>query len=409
MKIMQVNAVYPTGSTGKIVKDIHTYLMECGHDSIVCYGRGDKVKEINVRKIAPELIMKMQSLRSKITGFAYSGCVYSTKTLVKIVKEENPDIVHLHCINSYMVNIYKLLDFLKQQKIKTVLTLHAEFMHTAGCGYALDCEKWRTGCGKCPQKGDGRPSSKIFDRSAEEWKLMQKAFKDFKDIEIACVSEWLFARAKQSPFFTDKNMRVVFNGTDTNSIFVPTKDTNEIKEKLGIRDGKIVLHVTPNFNNPIKGGEYVIKLADSMKDQNVRFLVVGFNGSKSTLPSNVIALERTNNQKELAAYYSIADLTLLTSKKETFSMICAESLACGTPVVGFEAGAPETIALKEYSEFVKQGDVEGLRNLVLKWLDYKETKGDKISKAASEAYSKLKMATSYVEIYERLSQGGIEK
>ncbi|MDF2522783.1 MAG: hypothetical protein K0R31_424, partial [Clostridiales bacterium] len=135
MKIIQINAVYPIGSTGKIVHDIHTHLLENGYESVVCYGRGKVLDEQYVYKIAPELIMKMQSLWSKITGYAYAGCYISTKNLINIIKSERPDIVHLHCINSYTVNIYKLLDFLKVNNIPTVLTLHAEFMHTAGCGY----------------------------------------------------------------------------------------------------------------------------------------------------------------------------------------------------------------------------------------------------------------------------------
>lgn len=401
MKIMQINAVYPTGSTGKIVKDIHTQLLKNGHESIVCYGRGVKVTEQNVYKIAPELIMKMQSLRSKITGYAYAGCIYSTSILINTIKKEKPDVVHLHCINAYMVNIYKLLEYLKHNNIPTVLTLHAEFMYTAGCGHALECNKWKTGCGPCPQKGTGRPSSKIFDRSEEEWKMMKKSFEGFDNIVIASVSNWLHDKAKQSPFFMNKQMQVVLNGIDTENVFKPT-DATELKKKFNITDEKVVLHVTASFTNPIKGGKHVISLAERLKGENIRIIIVGFNGDKSILPTNVIAVPHTRNQKELAAFYSMADITLLTSLKETFSMICAESLCCGTPIVGFEAGAPETISLKEYSEFVRQGDIDALKAAVEKWINDNRWNRNDIAEVAANYYSKRTMASSYIRIYEDL-------
>lgn len=396
MRIMQINAVYPTGSTGKIVKDIHTQLLESGHESIICYGRGDKIKEENVYKTAPELIMKMQSLRSKITGYAYAGCLYSTFTLINIIKKEKPDIVHLHCINAFMVNIYKLLNFLKNNNIKTVLTLHAEFMYTAGPGHALDCDDWKTGYGKNPQKGL-RPSSKIFDRSVEEWQMMKKAFDGFESIVITSVSKWLHDRAKQSPFFTEKSMNVVLNGVDTN-IFKPT-DSSDLKKRYKISKEKIVLHVTPNFNDPLKGGKYVIELAKQLQNKNILFFIVGFNGDTSKLPSNIVPVSHTNNQVELAKYYSMSDLTLLTSARETFSMVCAESLSCGTPVVGFKAGAPETISLKEYSEFVKYGDVTLLKDAVEKWLEIKEEQSKDIRTKATRLYSKEIMYENYLNVY----------
>jgi len=400
MKIMQINAVYPNGSTGKIVKDIHMHLLESGNESIICFGRGRKLKEPYVYKTSPELIMKMQSLRSKLTGYAYNGCFISTWKLIKKIRKEKPDIVHLHCINAYTVNIYRLLNYLKNINLPTVLTLHAEFMHTAGCGHALECDKWKTGCGNCPQAGLGRPSSKIFDRSAEEWKLMANAFDGFNNLVIAPVSGWLYQRAKQSPFLKDKSFVVVQNGLDTVNTFRPI-DYNEIKKKHGLESEKVILHVTPNFLAPIKGGKYVIELANRLLQDNIKIIIVGYRGDKNSLPPNVIPVVHTQNQIELAAYYSMADLTLLTSMKETFSMICAESLACGTPIVGFEAGAPETISIYKYSEFVEQGNIDALENAVRQWLYSNNNLRSEISLEASKVYSKKLMYEKYENIYSR--------
>ena len=130
MKILQVNVVYKKGSTGKIVYDIHKRLQEKNVESVVCYGRGQKIDDDNVYKTSSEILAKSNALKSRITGLQYNGSFIATKTLIDIIREEAPNIVHLHCINGYFVNIYELLEYLKNNDIKTVLTLHAEFMYT---------------------------------------------------------------------------------------------------------------------------------------------------------------------------------------------------------------------------------------------------------------------------------------
>ena len=112
---------------------------------------------------------------------------------------------------------------------------------------------------------------------------------------------------------------------------------------------------------------------------------------------------RVNDQKKLAEFYSMADITLLTSKRETFSMICAESLACGTPIAGFKAGAPEVIAIEEFSDFVEYGSLDALENAVEKRL-YAE-KSDEIEFKAKEKYSREGMIDNYIKLYEELMKG----
>lgn len=399
MKVMQINVVYKKGSTGKIVYDIHNQLIRNNYESVIYYGRGGVVQEENVYKVCHEIIMKAQSLRSRITGYAYSGCYLSTKNLIKAIVKERPDVVHLHCLNGYFVNIYKLLEFLKQNKIKTVLTLHAEFMYTAGCGHSLDCEKWKTGCGHCPEINKERPKTWIFDRSEQEWRMMKKAYNSFDNIIIVSVSDWLYNRAIQSPFFKDKKITVIYNGIDTTNIFKPT-DYSQLKKKHGLTNEKVILHVTPNFQSPIKGGQHVLELAERFKKDNIKIIIVGVKSDIDCLPKNIIPVKHTQDQIELASYYSMADLTILTSKRETFSMVCAESLSCGTPVVGFQAGAPETIAIKEYSEFVRQGDIDALEKSIRNWLNKKGDLGNSISKDASIIYSKENMFEKYRNLYE---------
>lgn len=404
MKVMQINCVYKYGSTGKIVYDLHTELIKNKIDSIVCYGRGKKICELNVHKVCTEWYSKLNNALSHITGIMYGGCILSTYRLIKIIKQEEPDIVHLQCINGYFVNIYKLVEWLKINNIATVLTLHAEFMFTGGCGYAIDCNQWKdnNGCGylSCP-RWRSETRSAFFDRTNVMWKNMRNCFAEFKNLTVVSVSPWLEERAKKSIIFKDKYNISILNGINT-KIF-HSYETLGLKNELGIKNKQVIFHVTAKFSqnkNHLKGGYYILELARKIKNENIVILVAGSYENIDNLPENIILLGSVTDQVKLAKYYSMADVTVLTSARETFSMVTSESLCCGTPLVGFFAGGPESIAIKEYSTFVKYGDTEALKNAVLKWI--KQGKKKAIEEIAHIKYSKQSMADNYIKCYNKL-------
>lgn len=400
MKILQVNSVYKKGSTGKIMFDLHSNLQDKDILSVVCYGRGQKIKEKNVYKTSSEIISKINNVFSRVTGIMYGGNFLATNKLISIIKKEKPDIVHLQCINGYFVNIYRLVTFLKMNNVKTILTLHAEFIYTANCGYSLDCINWKTGCGNCASFKKVTKSM-LFDRTAKSFYKMKKAFKGFDDnLIVTSVSPWLMERAKQSPILSNKKHCVVFNGVNI-GIF-KTHDTSELRKQHNLTDEKIIFHATPMFDattDHIKGGEYVVELAKRLSSENATIIIAGKYNANMRYPDNMIFLGNVSDQTLLAKYYSLADVTLLTSKKETFSMICAESFCCGTPVVGFKAGAPEQISLKNHSVFVDFGDVDSLekilRNTPISNMQNKED----IMLVAHDVYSKERMARNYLNVY----------
>lgn len=403
MKILQINNLYGTGSTGKITECIHESLLNDNYESIVIYGRGKKIKQKGIYKVGNELYSKFNHFICNITGLMYGFCFFNTNKIISIIKKENPDVVHLQCINGYFVNIYRLLIFLKKSNIKTVLTLHAEFMYTGNCGHALECDNWLTGCGKCPRLKK-ETGSYFFDNTRLSWKKMNNAFKNFdKNLTIVSVSPWLMERAKMSPILKDKHHEVILNGLDTD-IFHYYQDSKLLKKELNIENKKIIFHATPSFDNDansLKGGYYVLKLAKMfLNNDDVIFVVAGPHLSNLIVPKNVILLGKITDQKYLARLYSMSDVTVLTSKRETFSMIVAESLCCGTPIVGFKAGAPELIAINEYSDFVEYGDVYKLYTDAYQYLNTSVEK-NVISSKAFEKYEKRIMYMKYEKLYEK--------
>ena len=399
MKVLQVNCVYKKGSTGKITHDLHRGLLDADMESIVCYGRGELINEPGVYKTCPEWYSKLNNAWSRVTGVMYGGCFFSSNKLIAIIKREKPDVVHLQCINGYFVNIYRLMNWLKKNHIKTVLTLHAEFMYTGGCGHSIECDQWSTreGCGHsgCP-RWHSETKSLFVDRTAAMWLKMKDAFDGFEELTVVSVSPWLMERAQRAPILAGKKHCVIYNGLDT-GVFHPY-DTSDLREKHHCMDKKAVFHATPYLSadpNHLKGGYYVLELAKQMPD--AVFIVAGEPEKGLQVPPNVVLLGRVASQELLARYYSMADVTLLTSKRETFSMVTAESLCCGTPVVGFKAGAPEQIAIPEYSRFVEYGDVVALRNQLGNFNP--SVLSSQISQSSIRLYSDETMVEEYISIY----------
>ena len=394
MKVLQINCVYNFGSTGKIVFDIHTTLKNKGIESVVCYGRGVKVKEENVYKVSTELGGKIHSVFSRLFGVDFGFSPLETAKTIRLIKKEKPDVVHLHCLNGHFINVYRLVEYLKKNKKETVLTLHAELMHTAGCEHSFECDKWKTGCYDC-SKIKGKISQYFRDDAKYCFNRMKRAFNGFEKLTVVGVSEWLTDRARQSPIFSDCCFETVHNGVDT-SVFKYTE--SDIREKLGIsKDEKLILHVTPNFGHPIKGGKYVLELADMMPEY--RFIIVGAGTENKHFPKNVITISHTSNKKELAELYSTADVTLLTSKRETFSMVVAESLCCGSPVVGFMAGGPESV-FKENADFCDYGDIKKLCDLLKSSVSNEHDK-NQISAKNITLYKKHTMIEQYINLYKK--------
>ena len=407
MKVLQVNCVYGKGSTGKITADLHKALLAQGVESIVCYGRGEKVDEPHVYKTCGELYSKMNNFLSRITGVMYGGCFFSTNRLINIIKKEKPDVVHLQCINGYFVNIYRLITWLKKSGIRTVLTLHAEFMHTANCGHAFACEKYKTGCGRCPRVKE-ETKTWFWDGTARSYRKMKKAFDGFDDqLMVTSVSPWLMERAKGAPILANKHHRVVMNGLETD-VFYP-RTVSALRGEYGLKNTKILFHATPTFTDEpahIKGGYYILKLAEMLKNEPVQIVVAGEPKAGMSGPSNVTLLGRVADQNRLAEWYSTADLTVIASSRETFSMICAESLCCGTPVVGFKAGGPESIALPRYSFFAEYGDADGLYRGVKAMLTQSVSAVD-VSAAAHAVYDKRQMGEAMLAIYREMMKGNV--
>lgn len=399
MKVIQINNVYGIGSTGKITKDLHTYLVNKGHESIVLYGRKKVQGDNQIKKVCPEWYAKLNNLRSRFDGVMYGGCYFSTKFIINIIKKEKPDIVHLQCINGYFCNIFKLLSFLKKYNIKTVLTLHAEFMYTSNCGYAGDCNQWIEGCKKCPRLNE-ETLSIFLDRTNYSWNKMHAIFEGWNDLTIVGCSNWIKNRALMSKGLRNTSALVIHNGIDNDKLFFPRLEQKQlIREKYGIKStNKIILFVAPAFSK-LKGFDYVVNLIKLCSDLPFTFLLVGDETDLAW--DNAIVFGKIKNQTELAKIYSCADAMIICSRNENYPTVCLEAISCGTPVVGFDIGGIKETISSGMGITVPIGDLFAMKSALIE-VTRKAPNNDDI-KNARYKHSFRRMSEDYLELYKQVT------
>ena len=361
MKILLIDVNCKKSSTGKIVYDIYSYLNEHGDEAAVCYGRGEKIDEKDIYKFGLDWETYLHAFLTRITGFTGCFSYFSTRRLIRFIEEFKPDVVHIHELHAYFVNIKPLIQYLKCRDIKTVMTLHCEFAYTGKCGQSMECEKWKKECKKCPRLND-YVGTLLFDHTNYMFRQKRELFEDYENLQIVAPSSWLADRAAKS-FLGKHQIRVIHNGVDT-SVFYP-RDAGMLRKQLGITDDeRVVLALAPNLMSEIKGGEYVLQLANKLKSEKIRFVLVGVDGEHKVKLPNVVFVGHINDSDTISQYYSAADAFVICSKRENYPTTCLEAQACGTPVYGFSAGGTEETFLQKDKHFVDYGDVEALTVLI---------------------------------------------
>ncbi len=270
-RVLLIDVNCKGSSTGKIVYDLYTNLRADGRTAAICYGRGENIEEENVYKFGLDWETNIHAGLSRITGYNGYFSYFSTKRLIKYIEKFNPDLIHIHELHAYFVNIKPLIEYIKAKNIPVVWTFHCEYMYTGKCGHAYECKNYQHECGDCPAV-KGYPKSLWFDKTRQMFEMKKNLLGNWK-FTIVTPSHWLADRVKTS-FLKNKDIVVIHNGIDTN-VFHPV-DASDLKKELKIPgDCKLVLAVAPNIMSESKGGKWVLKLAEKMKNENVFFVLVG--------------------------------------------------------------------------------------------------------------------------------------
>lgn len=399
MKVLQINTVCGTGSTGKITVDLYKILKKENYDCKISYGRGDipiTVDIIDTIKIGNEFDSYMHGLKTRVFDRHGFGSINSTKKFIKQIEEYNPDIVHLHNIHGYYINIEILFKYLKKTNRNIVWTLHDCWPFTGHCAYFdyVKCDRWKECCYDCSQKNI-YPASYILENSKQNYINKKELFTSLKNVTIVTPSMWLASLVKES-FLSKYPIKVINNGVDLD-LFKPTE--SNFREKYSLEKKFIILGVA-NVWEKRKGLEYFIELS-KLLDRRFKIVLVGIKDRKIyNIPDNILTIARTDNVRDLAGIYTSADIFLNPTLEDNFPTTNLESLACGTPVITFNTGGSIECVDNSNGYIVEKGDIESIVD-ILQNIDVNNYK-----KSNKPIYncdiSKENMVSEYLKLYNTL-------
>lgn len=349
-KVIQINSECGRGSTGKIAVSISKLLEQHGIENKVFYSGNHKSDYPNGVMISGKLSIRIHQLLSRIFGDQGFHSSFSTLRLIRKIKKMQPDVILLHNIHGYYINLSILFKFLKRYGRPVYWVLHDCWSFTGHCTHftIAGCDKWKTGCFACPQK-DKYPYSWFFDRSRYLYKKKKELFTSLSDLTIITPSQWLAEKVKDS-FLGKYPIKVINNGIDLD-VFKPTE--SDFREKHGLCDKKIILGVASVWSYA-KGLDVFVELAQRLDEDKYKIVLVGTDEkTDASLPGNILSIHRTQNQKELAQIYSAADVFVNSTREENYPTVNMEAIACGTPVITFNTGGCAEIVGSGCGEIIR--------------------------------------------------------
>ncbi len=355
-KLFSIKCVGTHGGAG-MAEYIGQTAIENGWDSYIAYARNILPTKSHFIQIGSKWDIYEHILETRLFdnhGFASRS---ATRDLINKIDEIKPDIIHLHNLHGYYINIEILFNFLDSANIPIVWTMHDCWMFTGHCAHFVDanCSKWKSHCEKC-QNSKRYPESWFIDRSFSMFEKKRELFNKPRRMVLVPVSKWI-ADFLPYTFMSKYPVKLIYNGVDLQT-FRPSKeeDVNLLKEKFKIKGKFIVLGVAHTWTDG-KGWSDFLKMS-SMVDDGVVFVMIGLSKKQiKGLPHNIIGIERTNDIKQMADFYTAADVLWNPTYADTFPTTNLEALACGTPCVVYETGGcPESV--DENTGFVvPQGDI----------------------------------------------------
>jgi glycosyltransferase involved in cell wall biosynthesis len=399
--VLQICVEGNTGSTGRIAESIGELALKNDWKSYIAYGRFPRPSKSELIKIGSEWNIFLHGLQTRFVDRHCLGSKSATKRLVEQIIQINPDIIHLHHIHGYYINMQILFEFLKSTSIPIVWTFHDCWSITGHCSNFdfIGCDKWKTECFSCPQKKE-YPASYFFDRSKKNYQLKKKLFTSVENLTIVSVSNWLDSIVANS-FLKNNERIVIYNGIDTN-LFKPETNREIIREKYNIGKNYFILGVASTWGQR-KGFDDFLQLSNYLqKDEKI--ILIGLNKTQiKHLPENIIGLSRTENQTELKNLYSTADAFLNLSVEETFGLTTAEALACGTPAIVYDSTACPEIIDRNTGIVVQKRNINDLVNAIRTVRRNGKTfYGNACRNRAITQFNQKDRLNEYFNLYERL-------
>lgn len=346
MRIAHINTL-AEGSTGRIMFGIADEARKAGYTAYTFSskvyrrsGKKDYIQIANHTYYGSEVSNFIHKVCGQLTGFNGFFSIGATIKVISKLQKEKVDLIHLHNLHEFCINLPLLFGYARKRKIKVVWTLHDCWSFTGHCPhYTLaKCSYWKTGCKNCPQL-EAYPRT-ILDTTGLNWKIKRSLFCSLPRITIVTPSNWLANQVKDS-FLANYPVRVINNGIDVQTFRYRESD---FRSRYNIGTKIVVLGVAFDWGVR-KGLDVFIWLANRLDERKYQIILVGTDEQiEKELPDCIIAIRRTQNATELAEIYSAANVFVNPTREDTFPTVNIEALACGTPIVTFDTGgSPEII------------------------------------------------------------------
>jgi glycosyltransferase involved in cell wall biosynthesis len=403
-KLLQINSVINSGSTGRIAEEIGQITNTNGWESYIAFGRENRESVSQKIKIGTKWNVLWHVLMTRLLDKhgLFSKC--ATKKLIRQIQQIQPDIVHLHNIHGYYLHYKLLFNYLQKANLPVVWTLHDCWAFTGHCAHFdfVKCGKWKIHCHKCPQKKE-YPSAFFRDRSYRNFLNKRESFTLSQVlVTLVPVSHWLADLCSQS-FLKNIPIRQIYNGVNID-IFKPVLEEKkkEIAKKYNIKTNFLILGVASIWSER-KGLADFIKLS-SVISVDSSILLMGLTTKQiKELPEKVIGVERTENIEELVALYSTANVFINPTWEDNFPTTNIEALACGTPVITYNTGGSIEAVTKETGFIVEQGSIQGLISAIeILKQNGKAIYSIECRKRAMKFFNKNDRYAEYLQLYENI-------
>ena len=399
----------PSGlSTGRMAVDTLAVLRELGHTGLLCDSRGYPPQGVPSYRIGNRADMLLHALGARLLDRAGFLSRAATRRLTRQLALYKPDVVHLHNLHGYYVDIRTLCNWLAKAGVPVVWTLHDCWAYTGHCAYYTmnRCDRWREGCGKCPHLS-AYPQSLFVDQTRRNWLEKRKAIAAMPKVTLVTPSLWLGGEVKRS-FLGKRPLRVIPSGVDLDA-FRPGDEPELLRDvikRYGLHElsGKKMLLSVASTWEPRKGLADLIALSAQLRE-DMMIVVLGLTPAQcGNLPATMLGIPRTQSLRELRALYTAADVCLSLSHEETQGMTLLEALACGTQVICYAATALPEIVTPAVGAIVPEGDIAAAAAACARLCD--APKSPKACRSHAQAFEKRGQFAMYVGLYEELTGAG---
>lgn len=359
MKFLLINSVCDSGNVGKMVRTLSDSLKKEGHEVMIAYGRRKPQRAEDTFSISTKWGLLWHVLMTTFLGRHGLHSKRATKLLIARIEAYQPDIIHLHNLHGYYLDVRTLFDYFANRNFRLVWTLHDcwSFSGSSASFTCHGCKVWEDGCVEC-NSTEGYPRAIGFKRQRKNFAWKQASFTGVADMTWISASCWLKELA-DTTFLRKYPGKVVPNGIDT-AIFKPQLNPDLVNRY----NGKNIILGVADYWEQSNGLFDFVHLA-SLLDDHYQIVLIGLSAQQiAKLPQNVVGIERTNTVEELVAYYSMAHVLVNPTYEDGFPTTHREALCCHSGVIAYDTGGNKEVAPAPYMNLVAPGDVIALAQAI---------------------------------------------